>query len=79
MRHHDQENQRRTNAWPPKACLAAAALASLAILAAGCSSGSSGTSAAASSSSGTSAVSQALKYSQCMRSHGIADFPDPTE
>jgi hypothetical protein len=23
------------------------------------------------------AVAQALKYSQCMRSHGIADFPDP--
>jgi hypothetical protein len=23
------------------------------------------------------ALAQALKYSQCMRSHGIADFPDP--
>ena len=24
-------------------------------------------------------MSRALKYSQCMRSHGVPDFPDPTE
>jgi hypothetical protein len=77
MRHHDQEHQRRTGARLRPACLAAVALASLTILAAGCSGGSSGTSAAGSSSSGSSAMSQALKYSECMRSHGIADFPDP--
>jgi hypothetical protein len=25
------------------------------------------------------ALKQALKYTQCMRSHGMPDFPDPTE
>jgi hypothetical protein len=25
----------------------------------------------------TAALAQALKFSQCMRSHGISDFPDP--
>jgi hypothetical protein len=36
------------------------------------SSGSSG-----SSSSGQSAQSEELQFSQCMRSHGVSDFPDP--
>jgi hypothetical protein len=55
------------------------------LIAAGCSSGSAGpgvanvgssTPAAASSSSG-SGKAGALAYSQCMRAHGIPDFPDP--
>ena len=59
------------------------------VLAAGCSSGG-GTSAGvaslpaptttgtgASSSAGGTAEPSALAYSQCMREHGIADFPDP--
>ena len=25
----------------------------------------------------TQVLAQALRYSECMRSHGIADFPDP--
>jgi hypothetical protein len=28
---------------------------------------------------GGSALAQALKYADCMRSHGIADFPDPND
>jgi hypothetical protein len=52
----------------------AAALVGLAILAAGCG-GSSGTGTTGSSSGG--AMARALAYARCMRSHGIADFPDP--
>lgn len=56
-----------------------------ALLAAGCSSSSAGPGVASVGSatpSGTSAPSgsprdRALAYSQCMRGHGIADFPDP--
>lgn len=77
MPHYDQEHQRRTNARLRRACLVAVPLVGIAILAAGCSGSSSGTGAVASSSSGSSSLSQALKYTECMRSHGIADFPDP--
>lgn len=55
-----------------------AALASLALLAAGC--GGSPPSAGGSPGSQTTSSSryqEALAYAQCMRSHGIADFPDP--
>ena len=63
-----------------------AALLGLAVLAAGCggSNGPGVPSAASDKSNHTSASSsrgamaQVLVYSQCMRSHGIADFPDPT-
>jgi hypothetical protein len=49
------------------------AMAAVAVLAAAC-----GGSAASSSSAGGSAdYQQALAYSQCMRAHGVADFPDP--
>lgn len=62
------------NARLRRACPVAVALVGITILAAGCSAG---TSAVASSSSGSSTLSQALEYTGCMRSHGIADFPDP--
>ena len=52
-----------------------AALLGLTALAAGCG-GSNGPSTAGSS-SGT-AMTQALAYTRCMRSHGVSDFPDPT-
>ncbi|HEY3715493.1 MAG TPA: hypothetical protein VGL39_13285 [Jatrophihabitantaceae bacterium] len=65
--------------------LTLAALLGGAVLAAGCSSGSGGPGVASVSSatpSGTSSPTgsvkdRALAYSQCMRSHGITDFPDP--
>ncbi len=51
-----------------------AALLGAGILAAGC--GGSGGSGSTASSGGLAA--QGVAYSQCMRSHGIPDFPDPT-
>jgi hypothetical protein len=74
----------------PHVCAAAAV--ALGVTVAGCSGGStvptagsqptaSSTSTAAraggSSSSGTSALAQAVAYSQCIRSHGVPNFPDP--
>jgi hypothetical protein len=35
--------------------------------------------AGGSSSSGASALAEAVAYSQCIRSHGVADFPDPVQ
>jgi hypothetical protein len=49
----------------------AAAATAIALLAAAC-----GGSGSASTAAGTSGQ-QALKYSQCMRSHGVPGFPDP--
>ena len=49
------------------------AMAAVAVLTAAC-----GGSASSSSSAGGSAnYQQALAYSECMRAHGVADFPDP--
>ena len=63
---------------------AAAALAVLALLTAtGCgSSGGSGSGAAtatdgSSGSATTTARAKAVRFSECMRTHGVADFPDP--
>jgi hypothetical protein len=49
------------------------AMAGVAVLAAACGSGSSSSSAAG----GSTTYQKALAYSQCMRSHGVLDFPDP--
>jgi hypothetical protein len=57
-----------------RAGLAAAALACLALVAAACSSPKTGTGAGP---AGGSAGHSALAYSQCMRAHGIKNFPDP--
>jgi hypothetical protein len=67
-------------AWPPAARTAAAviAMASLALLAAACSGSPSSTSTAGSSNARGSANSQLVAYSQCMRSNGVPNFPDPT-
>src|SRR5258707_7073448 len=55
----------------------AAALAGAALLAAACSGGSPNSSAGAGSPGGSERTS-ALAYSQCMRAHGIKNFPDPS-
>jgi hypothetical protein len=63
----------------------AAVLAGAALLAGGCAADSSNTAVAsvptaspsASPSSGQSGSDDAVKYSQCMRSHGVPKFPDP--
>ena len=58
-----------------RAFLAAVALGSVALLAVGCS-GSSGASGSPGASPGNSTTGS-LAYSQCMRAHGITNFPDP--
>jgi hypothetical protein len=60
-----------------------AALAVAALVAAGCGSSSGGgatsaTGGGATSSAATSAHAKAVRFSECMRTHGVADFPDPT-
>lgn len=59
--------------------LLAAALSCLAVLAAACSSGPAGSGAVGTGgSTGGSARASGLAFSQCMRAHGIKNFPDPT-
>lgn len=55
-----------------------AALAAVALLAAGC--GSSSTDSSSSSAHVTQAemIQDAVRFSDCMRAHGVLDFPDPT-
>jgi hypothetical protein len=66
--------------------LVAAAAVALGVTAAGCSGGPPATGplpaataapAGGSSSSGSTPLAQAVAYSQCIRSHGVSDFPDP--
>ena len=65
--------------------LTVAALLAIGLLGTGCASGSAGPGVASlgsATASGTSSPTgsvkdRALAYSQCMRAHGIADFPDP--
>jgi hypothetical protein len=66
-------------AWPPAARTAAAiiAMASVALLTAACSGSPSSTSTDGSSNARGSANSQLVAYSQCMRSNGVPNFPDP--
>jgi hypothetical protein len=73
--------------WP----LAALALATVALIGAGCSNGSAengNTGTGTASSSGTassgadkklSARDKAVKFAECIRAHGVSDFPDPNE
>jgi hypothetical protein len=72
----DEHRGRRRERLRRPAGLLAAALACLALMAAACSSpAKTGTSAAP---AGGSARHSELAYSQCMRAHGITDFPDPS-
>jgi hypothetical protein len=87
MNHSTRVMRRPRRAWPPAARTAAAviATAALVLLAAACSSspshtgsGGSSTGSGASTNAGGSASSgAAITYSQCMRSHGVPNFPDP--
>jgi hypothetical protein len=62
--------QRRSGPRRAAAGVLAALLAGIALLAAGCGGGSAG-------SAGSSPYAKALAYSQCMRSNGVANYPDP--
>jgi hypothetical protein len=74
----DDTSDRR--GWPGlRHASAAAALAGLALLAAACGGGSSPASSAGGTLSLSSLTTQALAYAQCMRAHGITNFPDPFE
>jgi hypothetical protein len=70
--------RRPRRAGPPIARTAAVIIATgaLALLAAACSSGS--PSSGGSLDAGGPANSRLVAYSQCMRSHGMPNFPDPT-
>jgi hypothetical protein len=62
--------QRRTGPRRAAAGLLTALLAGTALLAAACGGGSAG-------SAGSSPYATALAYTQCMRSNGVANYPDP--
>ena len=52
-------------------------MAGLVLLAAACGGSPSSTSSSSSNAGGSTQEQQDLAYAQCMRSHGVADFPDP--
>jgi len=66
----------RKNLWP-------LALATVALIGAGCSSGSAENGNTGTASSGAdkklTARDKAVKFSECIRAHGVSDFPDPNE
>jgi hypothetical protein len=65
--------QRRTGPRRAAAGLLTALLAGTALLAAACGGGSAGSAGSA----GSSPYAKALAYTQCMRSNGVANYPDP--
>ena len=79
----DRGRRRANLLW--RASAVAAALVGLALASTACSSGPAspgvanlnGTSTTMGSSSGASPKASPLAYSECMRAHGIKDFPDP--
>jgi hypothetical protein len=75
---HGIESQERRRSRLRRAGPLAAALAGVALLAAACSGGSAspGTGSGSGSPGGSGKTSE-LAYSQCMRAHGIKNFPDP--
>ena len=64
--------QRGCRAWPRRAGVLAVT-AGIVMLAAACG----GSPSSSSSTSGSSQLQQDLSFTQCMRSHGLPDFPDP--
>jgi hypothetical protein len=66
-----------TRRRPAQIAAAIIAAAAALVLLAACSGSSSSTSPASSSTAGTAANSPLVAYSQCVRSRGVPDFPDP--
>jgi hypothetical protein len=87
MNHSTHVMRRPPRAWPPAARAAAGIIAAAALVLAAACSGSpsstdpdgsrSSTGSAGSPNAGGSANSPLLAFSQCMRSRGVPDFPDP--
>lgn len=77
----DTRNTRpaRPRRWPPAWLAAVITAAVVAISCAACSSpGSSSSPGSTGSGPASDPVAKLLEYAQCMRSHGIKDFPDPS-
>ena len=70
--HGNHRVRQRTRPRRAAAALLAALLAGIALLAAAC-----GGSAGSAGSTGSSPYAKALAYTQCMRSNGVANYPDP--
>jgi hypothetical protein len=66
-----------TRRQPARTAAAIIATAALVLLSAACSDSSSSTSSASSSAAGAAANSPLVAFSQCVRSRGVPDFPDP--
>src|SRR6202049_4225018 len=64
------------NPQSPARVAAVTIVMTAALLAAGCSSSPSSTTSASPPSAG-STVAQAVAYTQCMRSHGVPEYPEP--
>ena len=73
--------RRRSLAWPRtlRTLAAVFATAAVAVLAAACAAGASSIKAADSSNAEGTTNSHQVAFSRCMRSHGVPNFPDPTE
>jgi hypothetical protein len=66
---------------PPLFLTSLAAIAVVSLVAAGCGSSSPSTGSASASSDASSdahSIQPAINFADCMRSHGVSDFPDPT-
>jgi hypothetical protein len=78
--HADAERPSRGPAWPRslpvKWMVTIAVLLGAGILAAGC--GGSSTTGSGSTTSSGGQVAQGVAYTNCMRRHGVSNFPDPT-
>ena len=80
-RHPEGGFCRSLGVFRPSHLWAAAAVA-LGVIVAGCSGGSTAPTAAStgtSGSSGSSTLAEAVAYSQCIRNHGVSNFPDPVQ
>jgi hypothetical protein len=78
-RHHEGRLASKVGILRPTHLCAAAAVA-LGVTVAGCSGGSTvPTAASTGSSSRASTLAEAVAYSQCIRGHGVPNFPDPVQ
>lgn len=74
---HSTDDQRRRSVRQRRHAILVASLAGIAILVAACSSNGSPAASGGSSSSPASSKTVELEFTQCMRSHGVSDFPEP--
>lgn len=68
-------NEKTSGRWGPRCAGALAVVAAAAVLATAC--GASKDPSTSSTSAGSATLTQELALTQCMRSHGLPNFPDP--